>query len=153
MTTLTQAAQSARDAVRSEDARLAILRQDAQQIQDSLDQAETDRQKAEKRINDLRDLAVQQSTAIAAQEVVCQQARGLAEAVGELGITVPEAEKAEGLLPTEAEARQHYLDDPSKTAAFPAVATGDGQELVVRNPDATADQEQVLDRRQTRRNR
>lgn len=153
MTTLTQAARSAMDAARAEDARLAMLRQDAHQLQEQLDQAEDTREKAEHRLGQLRELAATKKNEITAQEIVCQQARGLAERVEELGIPVAAAQPVpDGMLPMEAEARQHYQDDPTTTARFPAaVPVGDGQELVPDQPGGPPDQQQQFGRRPVRR--
>jgi hypothetical protein len=154
VTTLTQAARSAVDAARAEDARLAMLRQDARQLQEQLDQAEDTREKAEQRLGELREQAISKKNEITAQEVVCQQARGLAEAVDTLGITVPAQQPVPaGSLPVEAEAHRHYQDDPTITQAYPAVQTGDGGQIAVTDPGGSPNEPQLLDRRPPRRGR
>lgn len=56
-------------------------------------------------------------------------------------LTMPE------VLPVEAVAEAHYLDDPTTTQALPSVQTGNG-ELAITNPDGPANGEtQILVRR------
>lgn len=88
MTTLNDAALAALAAPRGEEARLAMLVQDRQQIAGELDQARADRDKIETRISDLTSLLANKATAIQVQEGVLANARGLAERVAELGIDV-----------------------------------------------------------------
>lgn len=63
----------------------------------------------------------------------------------------PPPPPSNGVLPTEAEARAHYKDDPTTTQALPAIQTGNGVEVTVTNPDGKADEQQLLTVRRGRK--